>query len=61
MDNKKLTFKELKRKHLVFNNPLADQEVNVALKREIEKSAKDVLYDQSNQEKEIKETPLKQY
>jgi hypothetical protein len=52
MKDSKLTFKELRRKHMVFNNPLADQEVEDPLeKQEDEQARKNMLYDQSDQEK----------
>ena len=52
MKDGKLTFKELRRKHMVFNNPLADLEVEDPVERQADEQArKNMLYDQSDQEK----------
>jgi len=53
MKDGKLPFRELKRKHKVFNNPLADLEVEDPVEKQSDEQArKNMLYDQSNQEKQ---------
>jgi len=53
MKDGKLTFRELKRKHKVFNNPIADlRVVDPVEKQADDQIRKNMLYDQSNQEKQ---------
>jgi hypothetical protein len=52
MKDGKLTFKELRRKHMVFNNPLADLEVEDPVERQADEQVREnMLNDQSDQEK----------